>query len=116
MLPFEFVSNVSDPYFFPLYELAAKLEMPLCWHAGNGSFQIHDYFFPINLPIHKLSMVATFHEILMAEMLKKLPDTKWAFITASAQWIPYDINDLMIRKRKPRKRIPAAHLRDKNIS
>jgi predicted TIM-barrel fold metal-dependent hydrolase len=115
MRPFECESQVSDPYFFPLYEIAAKLDMPLCWHAGNGSFQVHDYFFPTNLPIHKLSMVATFHEILMSELPKKFPDTKWAFIEASAQWIPYAINDLMIRKRKQGKRIAADPLKDNNI-
>lgn len=115
MRPFECETSVSDPCFFPLYELAAKLDMPLCWHAGNGSFQIHDFFFPINLPIHKLSMVATFHEILMAELPKKFPDTKWAFIEASAQWIPYALNDLTIRKRQQGKRVAADPLKDNNI-
>ena len=51
----------------------------------------------------------------MAELPKKFPDTKWAFIEASAQWIPYAINDLMIRKRKQGKRIAADPLKDNNI-
>jgi uncharacterized protein len=115
MRPFECEMNVSDPHFFPFYELAAKLDMPLCWHAGNASFQIHDFFFPINLPIHKLSLVATFHEILMAELPKKFPDTRWSIIEGSAQWIPYALNDLWLRKRKMGKRIAADPMKDGNI-
>jgi predicted TIM-barrel fold metal-dependent hydrolase len=115
MRPFELEGNVSDVKFFPLYKLAGELDMPLCWHAGNGSFQIHDYFFPINLPIHKLSMVATFHELLMSEVPKKFPNTKWAFIEASAQWIPYAMNDLWIRKRKSGKRMDKDPMKDNNI-
>lgn len=115
MRPFECERLVSDPFFFPLYELATKLDLPLCWHAGNGSFQIHDFFIPAALPTHKLSMIATFHEILMAELPSRFPDTKWAFIEASAQWIPYAIKDLEIRKRKQGKKACHDWLEDNNI-
>jgi predicted TIM-barrel fold metal-dependent hydrolase len=115
MRPFELEGSVSDQKFFPFYKLAGELDLPLCFHAGNGSFQIHDFFFPINLPIHKLSMVATFHELLMSEVPKKFPNTKWAFIEASAQWIPYAMNDLWIRKRKSGKRMDADPMKDNNI-
>jgi predicted TIM-barrel fold metal-dependent hydrolase len=27
----------ADPYFFPLYEEAERLDMPLCFHTGTGT-------------------------------------------------------------------------------
>ena len=30
--------TVSDPYYFPLYEEAIRLDMPVCVHASTGSF------------------------------------------------------------------------------
>src|SRR5262249_16307648 len=28
---------LKDPYFFPLYEEASRLDLPICVHTGNGS-------------------------------------------------------------------------------
>ena len=33
---FENNRHPSDPYFFPLYEEASRLNMPVCFHAGSG--------------------------------------------------------------------------------
>src|SRR5512142_531213 len=30
--------SLSDPYFFPLYEEASRLGLPICIHSANGSF------------------------------------------------------------------------------
>ena len=31
----------SDPYFFPLYEEAERLDMPICFHTGTGGGGVH---------------------------------------------------------------------------
>ena len=34
--------RLSDSYFFPLYEAAGRLDLPVCVHAATGSFAVHD--------------------------------------------------------------------------
>jgi len=36
--------RLSDSYFFPLYEAASKLDLPICVHSANGSIESHDFF------------------------------------------------------------------------
>src|SRR5262244_2464679 len=35
--------RLSDPHFFPLYEEAGRLDLPVCVHSATGSFAIHDF-------------------------------------------------------------------------
>lgn len=115
MRPLECELEVSDPYFFPLYALAQEMDMAITFHAGNGSFQIHDFYFPTNFPIHKLSMVAAFHGLLMNEVPDRFPELRWGFIEASSQWLGYAINDYTLRKRRRGKRVSDNILADNNI-
>ncbi|HEX9452800.1 MAG TPA: amidohydrolase family protein, partial [Candidatus Binatia bacterium] len=34
--------SLSDPYFYPLYEQASALELPICVHSANGAFTTYD--------------------------------------------------------------------------
>ncbi|HUK41750.1 MAG TPA: amidohydrolase family protein, partial [Candidatus Acidoferrales bacterium] len=36
--------RLSDDYFFPLYEEAGRLDLPICVHSATGSFAVHDFF------------------------------------------------------------------------
>ena len=115
MRPLECELEVYDPYFFPLYDLAQELDLAITFHAGNGSFHIHDFYFPTNFPIHKLSMVAAFHGLLMNEVPNRFPELRWGFIEASSQWLGYAINDYTLRKRIQGKRVSDNVLRDNRI-
>ncbi len=30
--------HISDPHFFPIYEEAGRLDLPICVHSATGSF------------------------------------------------------------------------------
>ncbi len=115
MRPLECEKEITDPYFWPLYEVAQELNLAITFHAGNGSFQIHDFFFPTSFPIHKLSMVGAFHALIMTDLPKRFPNLRWGFIEASSQWLGYAINDAMLRKRQKGVRLTDNVLRDYNI-
>jgi predicted TIM-barrel fold metal-dependent hydrolase len=115
MRPLECEKEASDPYFFPFYEVAQELNLGICFHAGNGSFKVHDFFFPTNFPIHKLSMVGAFHGLVMNEIPQRFPELRWAFIEASSQWLGYAAHDLAIRQKKKGKRPSSNILADNNI-
>ncbi len=90
--------RLSDSYFFPLYEEAGRLDMPICVHSATGSFTVHDYFADeCGFNKFKLAVVGSFHSLLFAGVPEKFPQTRWAFIEVSSQWIPYAIHDFARR-------------------
>ena len=91
--------RLSDPYLFPLYEEASKLDIPICVHASSGSFAMHDIFgTDSGFSTFKLPVVGAFHDLLMRGIPAKFPDLRWGFIEVSAQWIPYALNDMGVRR------------------
>jgi predicted TIM-barrel fold metal-dependent hydrolase len=87
--------SLTDSYFFPLYEEASKLNMPICIHASIGNFGIWDQ---MENGLHfKLPPISVFHSLIMKGIPDKFPDLRWTFVEISSQWLPYAMNDLSIR-------------------
>jgi predicted TIM-barrel fold metal-dependent hydrolase len=90
--------RLSDDYFFPIYEEAGRLDMPICVHSATASFAIHDFFASEpGFNKFKLAVVGTFHSIIYDEIPDRFPRTRFGFIEVSAQWIPYALHDLAKR-------------------
>lgn len=90
--------RLSDPYFFPLYEEAARLDLPICVHSATGSFAVHDFFVDeCGFAKFKLAVVGSFHALLFNEIPSKFPKTRFGFIEVSSQWVPYAIHDFARR-------------------
>jgi uncharacterized protein len=86
-----------DPYFFPLYEEAQRLNMPLCFHIGSGTPYFpparelgYGAFLRLNLPV-----VHAFYSILNNGIPGKFPTLRFGFIEAGASWLPYVWNQSM---------------------
>ena len=93
--------HISDPYFFPIYEEAARLDLPVCVHSATGSFAVHDYFLnECGFNKFKLAVVGSFHSLIFNDIPRKFPNTKWSFIEVSAQWVPYAIHDFARRRER----------------
>ena len=76
--------RVSDAYFFPLYEEAGRLDLPICVHSATGSFAVHEYFLDeCGFNKFKLAVVGSFHSLIFNRVPEKFPKTKWAFIEVS---------------------------------
>ena len=90
--------RISDPYFYPLYQEAARLDLPICIHASSGNFGMYDlYGTDSGFAQFKLTVVGAFHDLLMKGTPEKFPDLRWAFIEVSSQWVPYALNDMELR-------------------
>jgi predicted TIM-barrel fold metal-dependent hydrolase len=90
--------RLSDPYFFPLYEQAARLDLPICVHSATGSFTVHDFFADESgFNKFKLAVVGAFHSLLFDGIPERFPNTRWGFIEVSSQWVPYAIHDFARR-------------------
>ena len=86
--------HINDPHFFPIYEEAGRLDLPICVHSATGSFAVHDYFLnECGFNKFKLAVVGSFHSLIFSKIPEKFPKTRWAFIEVSSQWVPYAIHD-----------------------
>jgi predicted TIM-barrel fold metal-dependent hydrolase len=107
--------RLSDAYFFPLYEEAGRLDLPVCVHSATGSFAVHDFFIDENgFSKFKLAVVGSFHALVFNEIPDKFPKTKFAFIEVSSQWVPYVIHDFARRFERRGVKVDKADVLRKN--
>jgi predicted TIM-barrel fold metal-dependent hydrolase len=98
--------RISDPYFYPLYEEASRLGMPICVHSATGSFAVHDFFErECGFNKFKLAVVGAFHSVLFDGVPERFPRLKFGFIEVSAQWIPYALHDIARRLQRRGKQL-----------
>ena len=88
-----------DPYFFPIYEEARRLDMPICFHSGSASVTFEQMFPDVETLIWsaKAPTIAAFHTLLLSQIPDKFPNLRWAFVEASGSFIPFVLHDLRAR-------------------
>jgi len=107
--------RLSDPHFFPLYEEAGRLNLPICVHSATGSFAVHDFFADeCGFSKFKLAVVGSFHALIFNEIPDKFPKTRFAFIEVSSQWVPYAIHDFARRFERRGKKVNKTDVLRKN--
>lgn len=92
----------ADPYFFPLYEEAERLGMPICFHTGSGSPD-----FPSAKDVSlgsfmrsQLPTVHAFHALIRHGVPARFPKLRFGFLEANSSWIPYVAYDLNRRLKR----------------
>jgi predicted TIM-barrel fold metal-dependent hydrolase len=108
--------RLSDPYFYPLYDKASELDLPICVHSANGSITAHDFF--LDEPgfcKFKLAVVGAFHSLVNDGIPERFPKLRIGIIEVSAQWIPYAIHDLARRHARRGKKLSDTVLKDKRV-
>jgi predicted TIM-barrel fold metal-dependent hydrolase len=107
--------RISDAHFFPIYEEAGRLDLPICVHSATGSFAVHDYFLDeCGFNKFKLAVVGSFHSLIFNKIPEKFPDTRWSFIEVSSQWVPYAIHDYARRFERSGVRVDKTEVLRKN--
>jgi predicted TIM-barrel fold metal-dependent hydrolase len=89
--------SLAEPYFFPVYEEASHLNMPICIHTGAGSPTIASVF-DITIsstlaPIRMLPLMA-FRDIVANKIPERFPELRFGFIEAASSWVPYILHAL----------------------
>ncbi|HEU4345550.1 MAG TPA: amidohydrolase family protein [Candidatus Binatia bacterium] len=108
--------SLSDSYFFPLYQQAAELDMPICIHSANGSVTVHDFFAEDpGFCKFKLAVIGAFHSLVYHGIPQRFPKLRIGIIEVSAQWIPYAIHDLARRFARKGKQLTPHLLKDNRI-
>lgn len=111
--------QLIDPYFFPLYEEAEKLDVPICVHASIGSQALFDILSQGadqgNFLKFKLTVVGAFHQLVMNQIPDKFPRLRWGFIETSSAWIPFVVHDLQRRFARKGMKLAENVLRDNRM-
>jgi predicted TIM-barrel fold metal-dependent hydrolase len=103
MLGIELDLTLDNPYFFPLYEAACDLDLPLGIHAGNNSFFWNDMFGnETGYSRAKMPVVSAFHSLLFSGIPTRFPTLRVGFIEAASQWVPGAIHDCARRLERRR--------------
>ena len=96
---------LGDPYFFPLYEEASRLDMPVIVHVGNANPGYGDLVSQYNgggsLWKFRVPVMGACWSFIMAKIPDLFPTLRFRFLEAGAQWVPHIVHDL--RRQLPAK-------------
>jgi predicted TIM-barrel fold metal-dependent hydrolase len=88
--------SAADPYFFPLYEEAERLDLPICVHQGIGDpGSSNTTEGPAKMSI--LNVLSAFVSLAGNKIPDKYPGLRFGFVEAGASWIPFLIKELSMR-------------------
>jgi uncharacterized protein len=89
--------SLAEPYFFPVYEEAQRLGLPICVHTGPGSPTLTEFFdsrLSFVFPDVRLLPVMAFYDLACSKIPERFPDLRWGFIEANSSWVPYLVHFL----------------------
>ena len=94
MRPIEGTRTLPDIYFYPIYEEAQRLNLPIAVHIANGNSSICDvlrspYDPGASFGMFRAMTAVACHSFMSSELPKYFPELRWGFIEASAQWAPW---------------------------
>ncbi len=107
---------LNDPYFYPIYERAADLDMAIGVHIANGTPWMVDLLSQCEgggtFWKFRLASVGAFHSVIMSGLPERFPALRMGFLEASAQWLPYVLKDLRRRLAARGRPLPDNPLRE----
>jgi len=120
MRPIEGNRTLVDPYFYPIYEEAQRLDLAIIVHIANGNSGIIDLLRSPYDPgtafgLFRIPTVSACHALILSDIPKKFPDLRWGFIEASAGWVPWIITEAKNRYLGAGRKFPDNVLKEYNI-
>lgn len=101
--PFDRNLMILDQYYYPIFSLAEELDMPIIIHvANNDPLLMHslrtragllDGFASFRIPT-----VIACYGLMNSDVVRSFPRLRWGFVEASAQWVPWVLNESARRK------------------
>ena len=94
--------TLDDPAFFPIYEKAVALDIPICVHLGWASPPVTNlfsdgraFFCSATIPV-----IWAFVSVMGSGLLTRFPKLRIGFLETGSMWVPYAIQQLR-RREKP---------------
>ncbi len=89
--------TLDDPYFFPVYEEAQRLDLPICVHTGAGCppfTAVFDIDRNSSFPQIRLLPLIAFRDLVANRIPERFPDLRFGFVEAGASWAPFLMHTL----------------------
>jgi predicted TIM-barrel fold metal-dependent hydrolase len=89
--------TLDDPYFFPVYEEAESLGLPICIHQGQGAPALNnliDIRRSHTFTHGRLPPIVAFRNLVANKIPEQFPRLRWGFIETGASWIPFAMYQL----------------------
>ena len=89
--------TLDNPYFFPIYEEASRLDLPICIHTGSGNpflLEMFDVARNSTFAHNRILPLIAFRDLVANKIPELFLGLRFGFIEASAGWIPYLIHVL----------------------
>lgn len=118
MRPFERDRMVTDPFFYPIFDEAQSLDMPITVHLANGSpelFKLMTNDAGGGFSTFRIPTVTACYALIMSEIPRIFPRLRWGFIEVSSQWVPWVIHEVVRRSLGSARAISTGCLREYNI-
>jgi predicted TIM-barrel fold metal-dependent hydrolase len=118
MRPFERDRLMTDRFFYPIFEEAQDLDIPVTVHLGNGSPELVKLLTNEaggGFSTFRVPTVTSCYALIMSEIPQVFPKLRWGFIEVSSQWVPWVIHEAMRRSLGGPRPISRDCLREYNI-
>lgn len=91
LVPYTHERTVDDPAFYPYYEAAQELDIPLFCHPNTQGELINRYnnFFAMHVLGRPLNCTAALVALVVGGIFERFPRLKVVFFECSAEWIIY---------------------------
>jgi len=89
--------TLDDPYFFPVYQEAEALDLPICVHQGQGAPALNnliDIQRSHTFTHGRLPPLVAFRNIVANAIPELFPRLRWGFIETGMSWIPFVLYQL----------------------
>lgn len=88
--------HLGDPFYFPFYEAAERLDVPICVHMFLGRYgsdavgtERVDKFFYSHLFGHPFEQMIALSVIIGEGVLDRFPKLRFVFLESGCGWLPY---------------------------
>jgi predicted TIM-barrel fold metal-dependent hydrolase len=111
MRPLEGTRQISDPYFYSLYDEAEKLNFCVGLHQSNGSAAALDMMVNPDgsrdfFNQYRIFNVGACFRLINSEVPKRFPRLRFGFIETAASWVPWVIYEARRRMERVDRKLP----------
>jgi predicted TIM-barrel fold metal-dependent hydrolase len=109
---------MTDPFYYPIYDEAERLDIPVTVHIANGN---PDLFKLLNneagggFSTFRVPTVTACYALIMSEIPRVFPKLRWGFIETSSQWVPWVVHEAVRRSQGGEHPISMSCFRDFGI-
>jgi predicted TIM-barrel fold metal-dependent hydrolase len=116
--PFERNKLMTDPFYYPIYDEAQRLDIPVTVHIANGNpelFKLMTNESGGGFSTFRIPTVTACYALIMSEIPRVFPKLRWGFIETSSQWVPWVVHEAVRRSLGSEHPVSTNCLREYNI-